>query len=207
MADTHESYLEQAIAGDSLALAALLKEFGPQVRRRIAGRIAPQLRSSFDEDDVMQVTYLEAFLRIDQFTPTGPNSFLAWLRRIAENNLRDAVKELNRGKRPPPQKRISAPRNDDSYVNLIGKLGASITSPSRHAAGQEAKQIIDSSLTHMPKDYQDVIRLYDLDNLSAPEVANEMERSVGAVYMLRARALDSLQGLLPSESKFFTRTP
>lgn len=206
MGNAHESVLKKAIAGDSPALAELLKEFGPQIRRRIAGRIAAHLRSSFDEDDVMQVTYLEAFLRIDQFTPTGPSSFQAWLRRIAENNLRDAVKELQRGKRPPPQKRVSAPRNDDSYINLIGRLGASITSPSRHAAGQEAKQIIDSSLGHMPKDYRDVIRLYDLENRSAPEVANEMERSVGAIYMLRARALDSLQGLLPSESKFFTRS-
>ncbi len=209
MADTNDRLLNKAVDGDPDALTELLREFGPQVRQRISGKIAAPHRSAFDEDDVMQVTYLEAFLRIDQFAPSGEKSFLAWLTRIAENNLRDAVKELQRGKRPPPRKRVTAQRQDPdgSYVTLLGKLGGTMTTPSRHAAGKEAKLLLDASLAHLPADYREVIRLYDLENLAATEVAKQMSRSIGAVYMLRARALDSLHGLLPSESKFFSRAP
>ena len=42
----------------------------------------------------MQVTYLEAFLRVTDFVPTGPNSFRLWLTRIAENNLRHYSRAL-----------------------------------------------------------------------------------------------------------------
>jgi len=86
------SLLQRAVEGDTAALRALLEHFGGEVRRRISGRIDKRWRASLDEDDVMQVTYLEVFLHIDQLTARDSASFLTWLTRIAENALRDAVR-------------------------------------------------------------------------------------------------------------------
>lgn len=165
----------------------------------------------------MQVTYLEAFLGIERFSPVrgaGPaGGFPAWLTRIAENNLRDAIKGLRRSKRPPRDRQISEGQGDDSYVSLLAMLSSSpsdprsASTPSRAAVRAEAEQILETSIKSLPPDYERVVRLYDLERLEIAEVARLMEKSLGSIYMLRARALARLRGLLPSESKFFTRTP
>jgi RNA polymerase sigma-70 factor (ECF subfamily) len=200
-----EALLAKAMSGDKDTQTALLREYGPQVRQRLVGKIAEYHRGAFDEDDVMQVTYLEAFLRFGQFSPRGSGSFLAWLTRIAENNLRDAVKELERAKRPPRTRQVKPKASDESYVTLVEILGATLTTPSRHAAAAEARQLLDRSIEKLPPDYREVIRQHDLEARSAKDVAKEMGRSIGAVYMLRARALEALVEMLPTESNFFTK--
>ena len=79
-----------------------------------------------------------------------------------------------------------------------------MTTPSAAAAGNEIRSALASVLERLPPDYATVIKLYDLQGRSASELAAELNRSEGAVYMLRARAHDRLRDLLPSESKFFS---
>ena len=112
--DTSEGdLLSAATAGDEEALTRLLARYGPQVRKTIAAKIGNRWSSVLDADDVMQVTYLEAFLRIGYFSTSGTGSFNAWLARIARNNLLDAVKALERSKRPPPEKRVGTSASED----------------------------------------------------------------------------------------------
>src|SRR5262245_50784441 len=84
----------QAVAGDESALSDLLVRCGPIVRAHIAPLISNAWHSVLEADDIMQVTYMEAFLRIGFFQSRGEGAFLAWLTSIARNNLRDAVREL-----------------------------------------------------------------------------------------------------------------
>lgn len=206
MAVDDSTLLEQAGRGDAAALRELLERYGGQVREQIGARIGPQWRTLIDADDVMQVTYLEAFLHIEQIAARDTAGFVAWMRRIAENNLRDAIKELERKKRPHPARRVAAPVGDDSYVALVEMLGITSATPSRQAATQETGHLIRSVLQQMPKDYRTVIQLYDLEGRDIADVAREMSRSPGAVHMLRARAHDRLRALLGSASDFFTDT-
>jgi len=197
-----ETLLSRAVAGDADALATLLERHGPQVRREL--RIGRKWQSVLSVDDVMQVTYLEAFLRIKNFTPQGEGSFQGWVRRIAENNARDAIKGLECAKRPAPQRQINVPAGDDSCVALLELLGGTTTTPSRGAALNEVRDILETAIRALPKDYQTVVRQYDLQGRSASEVASSMARSKGAVHMLLARAHIRLREMLGAESKFFT---
>ncbi|MEM7754403.1 MAG: sigma-70 family RNA polymerase sigma factor [Planctomycetota bacterium] len=199
--------LEQALAGDRNALIDLLESLGPRVRGRIAARIGPHHRSSIDEDDVMQVTYLEAVTRLASFRGGGSSGFLAWLSRLAENNLVDAIRMIEAEKRPNPKKRVRASRvspETDSMVALIEMVGVTSSAPSEGAAHDEVKRALDAVFARMPPDYAQVIMMYDLQGQPAAAVAAEMGRSEGAIYMLRARAHDRLRDELPSESKFFS---
>ncbi len=198
---------EQAAHGDRESLRALLQQFGSQVWSHIQGQIGKPWQSLVDADDVMQVTYIEAFLHIDRMTAREPAGFVAWLKRIAENNLRDAIKELDRKKRPSPTRRVQAPAGEDSYVALVDMLGVTSTTPSRAAAGREAGGLVRNILDRLPDDYRTVIQLYDLDCHPIQEVADRMERSQGAVHMLRARAHDRMKTLLGDESDFFSDAP
>jgi len=198
--------LSRVAEGDVDALRDLLERHGETVWNAIDGDIASHWRSMIDADDVMQVTYMEAFLQMQNLRAASAQSFVGWLRRIAQNNLRDAIKELERKKRPHPARRAHAPGGEDSYVTLVEMLGESGASPSRHVAREEAAEAIDSVLRQMPPDYAKVIRLYDLECREIDEAAEAMGRSAGAVHMLRARAHDRLRGLLGHETDFFTHT-
>lgn len=197
--------LTKATAGDRTAMTELLRRHGPTVRGRLSSKMSSVWQSALDPDDVMQVTYLEAFLRINTFVPRHEGSFLAWVSLIAENNLRDAIKELERQKRPNPRMRVQAAANQDSYVALVEMLGATMTTPSINVARNEIKGALDAALDKLPADYAKVIRMYDLEGRDAAEVGKELGRSTGAVYMLLARAHDRLKDVLGTESQFFTR--
>lgn len=199
-----QDVFEKAVRGDDDALRALLQRHGPQVRKAVSGKIGRQWQAVLDADDVMQVTYLEAFLQIDQLMARDPASFTRWLTRIAENNLRDAIKVRQRPKRPPPWKRVQAPGGEDSYVELLDLLGSDSRTPSRTAAKQEVVRIVDTALGELPADYGTVIRLYDLEGRPPADVAASMNRSVGAIHMLRSRAHVRLREMLGSSSNFFS---
>ncbi len=202
--ENEEQLVSRAVAGDEDALTDLLRLCGPIVRDRVKHRIGAQWRSAVDEDDVMQVTYLEAFLLINQFQPRGPGSFVAWLSHVAENNLRDAVRGLQAQKRPDPRRRVQPRGSTDSFVALVEMLGSTDSTPSRHAARDEASQFLETALGTLPPDYERVVRLYDLEGQSASDVAEQLGRSTGAIYMLRARAHERLKESLGTESQFFT---
>src|SRR5215468_5727754 len=103
MAQTpEETLLVWAVGGDEDALTTLLNSVAAQLHAETRARIGSKYSGVFDADDILQITFLEAFLRIGAFEPGPHVSFLAWLRRIAENNIRDAIRELERDKRPPP---------------------------------------------------------------------------------------------------------
>lgn len=203
MSDSQEQLLKSALSGDQKSLVALLEQVGPQVRAKIATKISSTWRTLVDEDDVMQVTYLEAVMRLTSFTG-GMAQFVGWLTRMAENNLIDAIRSLEAGRRPAPSKQIKKSREESSSA-LLQLLGATMTTPSIVAAKGEAGTLLDQALRTLPPDYEKVLRMYDLEGKEIGQAAKELGRSEGAVFMLRARALDRLRDALGSPANFFSQ--
>lgn len=197
-----EAQVSRAVMGDADALAALLERHGPPIGQSL--EIARKWQSVVSADDVMQVTYLETFLRISDFVYGGPGSFVAWLRRIAENNLRDAIREQQRAKRPDPARRVE-PNSQETYVQLVQILIGAGGTPSGAAATREAVDFLESALAKLPEDYETVIRLYELEGRAVREVAAVVGRSEGAVKMLLARARDHLRESMGSRSRYFSQ--
>lgn len=200
-----ENLLAEALKGDRGALIELLEALGPMVRARIEPKIGAHLKPLIEADDIMQVTYLEAVTRLDTFKSGGAKGFLAWVTRIAENNLTDAARAADAAKRPDPRKQITGGDAQSSMIAMVEHLGMTVTTPSRVAARGEAVGALERTLAKLPDDYARVIRLYDLEQWSAAEVGEEIGRTEGAVYMLRARAHDRLRELLGTESRYFTK--
>jgi RNA polymerase sigma-70 factor, ECF subfamily len=198
-----ETLLHNARNGDRGALADLLELVGPRVRARIEPKISPAMRTLLESDDVMQVTYMEVVLRLATFTGGGYGGFLAWVSRLAENNLIDAIRSLEAAKRFDPRKKIS-PKREESASAFINLLGMHSITPSRVAAKDEAGALLEVALRSLPPDYERVVRGHDLAGKPMSDLAAEMKRSEGAAYMLRARAHDRLKEILGSDSKFFS---
>lgn len=190
--------VRKAVAGDADALSRLLHQHGPEVQRNLS--ISRQWQSALEPADVMQVTYLEAFLRIDQFDLDRSEPFRGWLQRIAENNLRDAIRSLSRKKRRPTAPQTSPVSIADATTALLNRLAVSTKTPSHFARQKEQNDRLAVALDALPEDYATAVRLYDLQGLPIEDVARQLGRSTGAVHMLRARAYDRLRELLGAPS-------
>ena len=203
MIESEDELIDQAVAGDTSALTTLLEQHCGAVRATL--HVDQKWASVLDPDDVLQVTFLEAFLEIGKFQSSGSGAFLGWLNRIAQNNLRDAIRELGAVKRPPPGQRVGAGGQQDSASLLLANLGMTTTTPSQSAAGQEVRDAINKGIALLPPDYGTVVQLYDLDGKSIGDVATAMGRSTGAVHMLRTRAHEHLKEILGSDTAFFSQ--
>jgi RNA polymerase sigma-70 factor, ECF subfamily len=206
MTTSDDALINRAIGGDEAALTALLRSKGPQIRAALAGRIAPCFQSVLSEDDVMQVTYLEAFLGIGRAKPTSPESFCAWLAKIAENNLLNAIRALEAQKRFDPRKQIQPRPGGDSLGMLLDLLAGPGSTPSKGAARREASGLLETAIEQLGEAHRQVVRMYDLEGRSAAEVAAVMHRSEGAMFMLRARAHERLREILGASSDFFGKS-
>jgi RNA polymerase sigma-70 factor (ECF subfamily) len=194
--------IRRAVEGDLEALARLLEEHGPALRERLRGRIPAAHRAVLGEEDVLQVTYLEAFLRVASFTGGTGAAFASWLRAIAEHNLADALRGLERVKRPDARRRAG---DGEAAAELLEELGSPATTPSRAAARGEAQALLAEALAHLPADYARVVRLQDLEGRSIEQTAAELGRTRGAVHMLRQRAHDRLRERLGAPARFLSQ--
>jgi RNA polymerase sigma factor (sigma-70 family) len=65
----------------------------------------------------------------------------------------------------------------------------------------ETEGRLRQALASLPAAYREVVERYELGGESAREVARGLGRSVGAVFMIRARAIKRLLELLGSVSR------
>ena len=67
--------------------------------------------------------------------------------------------------------------------------------------------MLQAALAKLPSDYRLAIEAYDLGGRTIEEVAASLDRSPGAVHMLRLRAHRMLAEVLGTGSKYFSRSP
>ena len=205
--DSDVELLARAQRGDHEAVGELLERHGPHVRSSLANAIPKRYSSLLTLDDVMQQTYMDAFLDLAKFHAQDAPAFAAWLTKLARRNLVDAMRMLRAEKRGGSRHRIEPDASGDSFVSLFDFLGGISRTPSRDAAVTESRLAIQQAMPQLPNTYQEVIRRYDLEGHPIDEVAKHLGRSTGATYMLRARALERLAEILGSASRYFSDAP
>ena len=205
MKPSDENLLERAAGGEREALVALLKRHAATARQAVGGRIPQRWQSLLSEDDVIQQTYADAVAYVGQFDGREEAAFAAWLATIARRNLSDAVKMLEREKRGGDRRRVEPRGRDESVLALCDVLAGTGGTPSGNAAREEARAALQRAIDELPEAYARVVTMYDLDQQPVQDVAQALERSPGAVFMLRARAHERLHEIMGGTSKYFGR--
>ena len=152
----------------------------------------------------MQQTYADAFGGLSRFVSDREPSFRRWLGLLARRNLTKAVRALEAEKRGGNRRRVEASGSDPSFAALHELLASTGSTPSRRVAATEAKIALQDAIRQLPEDYARVVRMYDLEGRAVREVADAMERSPGAVFMLRARAHQLLHEIMGATGDFFS---
>ena len=196
--------VKRARAGDRSALGDLLLQHGPKIRRRLRGAIPKRWQALLSIDDVLQQTYVDAFLDFGDYAGSSPEAFNGWLSTMARRNLYDAIRMLSAAMRGGDRTRLTQAMSDESFVVLSELATHTDSSPSRTASKGEIRTFIEDALQRLPPDYRQAVVLFELEGLGAERVAEVLSRSTGAVYMLRARALDRLASILGPASKYLS---
>jgi RNA polymerase sigma-70 factor (ECF subfamily) len=128
-------------------------------------------------DDVLQEAWLTAVRRIDAFDPAaGP--FLAWLRGIAANVLRNRFRKKEVIPRP---QEVAEPADAE-------------------ALRRERAEKVAEALASLPEQYEMVLRMKYLEGLPVAQIAERRGESLKACESLLSRAREAFRSAYPEEA-------
>ncbi len=167
--------LERARAGDRTAQDILLARYRPVLARWAHGRLPPGCRDLNETPDLVQMTLIRAYRNLDRFELRHEGAFLAYLRQILHNQVRD---EIRRFKRLPPRTELRDDIPDGGPLPLEDRIG------------REAVERYEAALMRLPEEYRVAILLRVEMGYSYERVAEAMQRSTAnAARLLVRRAI------------------
>jgi RNA polymerase sigma factor (sigma-70 family) len=170
--------LELIRAGDPAATERLVNRCLPALRRWAHGRLPGRARGMVDTDDLVQVSVLRALDQVGRFEPRREGAFLAYLRRILLNSVRD---EIRRARRRPGAEELS----EDLVDAAPGVI--------EEVIGREIVESYEAALAVLSEAQQEAVILRVEFGYSYPEIAEATgSPSANAARMTVARALARL---------------
>jgi RNA polymerase sigma-70 factor (ECF subfamily) len=187
----------RAKGGDGDALGRLLEMYRRYLALLARLQISRRLQGKVDSADVVQDVMLEAHRNLALFRGSTEGEFISWLRQILADRLANLVRHYRGTKRRDVRlEREMAAAVDDSSRVLDSGLMARQSSPSERAAHREQAVLLADALDQLPDDQREVLVLRHLEELTFPEVAARMDRTVDSVKGLWTRGLDRLRRIL-----------
>jgi len=176
--------LRQAKDGKPEALDLLYERVAVRLLAFIRLRLGRTLRSQLESRDILQATLLKSFEHFAQFEQSDTGSLMAWLARIAENEIRDRADFHARQRRDA---RLEVPLETGQLP-----VPASMRSVLSELILDERAQQIEAALEGIEPHYREVIVLRSYEELSFREIGARLGKSEDACRMLYARAMAAL---------------
>lgn len=189
--------LTLARAGDVGARGALLDGYRNYLDLLARVEIGRRLQNKVDTADVVQETFLEAHHHLAAFRGSTNAEFVAWLRSILAGKIANLVRHYVATQARDIRREQNLEINLDQSSRLIDRgLMAIESTPSQQVMRHEQGLQLAEALARLPSDYREVVVLRHLEELTFPEVAERMQRTVDSVQKLWVRALARLRLLM-----------
>jgi RNA polymerase sigma-70 factor (ECF subfamily) len=160
-------------------------------------QVAPHLAGKIDLSGVVQQTVWEA---TQAAQPGGEDrQWLAWLRRLLANNLRDEIRKVSAARRDVRREQSLEAALDASSARVEALLVSQASSPSKHAVRGERLNRLAVAMSELPDDQRVAIELHHLQGLPLSVAADQLGRSKEAVASLLYRALKRLKKQLHAD--------
>jgi RNA polymerase sigma-70 factor, ECF subfamily len=170
---------ERIRAGDGSARDALFARYLPVLRRWAHGRLPARARGLADTDDLVQVTLIRALNRLGEFEPRREGAFLAYLRHVLLNGVRE---ELRRAARRPSG-------DDEATAHVVDPAPSVV----EQAIGRDTLGRYETALLRLTEEQREATILRLEYDFSYPEIAEALGKTTAnAARMLVARALVTL---------------
>jgi len=139
-----------------------------------------------DANDIVQDTFVKAFVNLDRFDEDYP--FYPWLHRIAINTTLNYRTRRSRI-------RDTFASSEDNEANQISSIQEN---PLQAVLEGEFKDKVATALEQLPFDQRMVFIMRTSDELSYQEISEQLDISIGTVMSRLARARARLKELLQS---------
>jgi RNA polymerase sigma-70 factor (ECF subfamily) len=168
--------------GDEAARNRLFHRYYAKLRAVAHGRLAPYQRTLADTDDLVQNTLHKAFRRLEQFEYRGEGAFLAYLRKILQNEILLAARKVAR------QRTDGAP--DDEYLDPR-------ETPSDVVARLQTFERYEQALGRLTETQRQAVIMRIDFGLSYQEIADALGKpTANAAHMFVARAVARVARLM-----------
>ena len=139
--DSTSVLISRAREGNDVARNRLASRYYAALKRWAHGRLPTRARGLLDTDDLVQSALYRGFSKLDGFEDRGDGAFLAYVRQILLNKIRDEARRVARqpmqeevdhtiaSDEPAPLERLIEKERLSSYENALATL-----SPSRREA-------------------------------------------------------------------------
>lgn len=170
--------LVRARDGDRGARELLAGRYYTILRRFAHGRLPSSARGMLETDDLVQNTVMKALDHLDRFEPRREGAFLAYLRRILINQVRDEMRRVSRAPaHQPASETIDDPR----------------PAPLEELVGRETIERFESALGELRDKEQEAVILRVELGMSHQEIADALGiRSANAARMYVSRSIAAL---------------
>jgi RNA polymerase sigma-70 factor (ECF subfamily) len=180
--ETTATLLSLIRGGDAAAKERLLSRIYRPLLRFAHGRLPARARDLTDTEDLVQVAMLRALDHIEGFDPRREGAFLAYLRNILLNLVRDEARRV--GRRPGQEE-------------LGENLAASDPSPLEEAVGRDALDRYDEALAKLTEGQREAVMLRVEMGYTYAQIAEAMSLiSEDAARMMTTRAIARLAKLM-----------
>jgi RNA polymerase sigma-70 factor, ECF subfamily len=178
--------LNRARGGDIEAREELFERFIPVLRRWAHRRLPLHARDLNDTADLVQITLMRALNRIGEFEARGEGAFLAYLRRILLNVVRE---EIRRSTRRGPH---------ESLEETLASPYASLTD---QVVGLEQMERYQRALETLDEEQQQAVILRLEFGYSYQQISEALGKpSSDAARMTVVRAIQELAQLIDDDN-------
>jgi RNA polymerase sigma-70 factor, ECF subfamily len=176
--------LRRALAGDACAWNDFFREIRKYLHAEVRKVLGPNVAGPLDRSVVVQSTLRRVWERIGEQFPDGPEDaalgrFIAWVSTIVRNRCWEEWRRQGRQRARAAGsaiEEVAEPRPWDQDVKRD------------HLATELA-----AALARLPDKRRQVVELFWFEGLSDAEISERLGCSVGAVRVIRFRALRELQ--------------
>ncbi len=176
--------LRRAREGQTEALEALYERVAGRLLAFIRLRLGRTLRAQLESRDILQATLLKSFEHLSQFEQGDGASLMAWLAKIAENEIRDRADYHNRQRRDA---RRETPL-ETAHAGVAATMRSALTQLILDERGERLEHALEALESH----HREVIILRSFEELSFREIGARLGKTEDACRMLFARAMAAL---------------
>lgn len=150
---------------------------------RLMGYLVARVRDRATAEDLLEATFIE-LLRKGHTIVGGPAAIKVWLFRSAYFNALDHIRKVRR-------------RHEDIVDDFSGfDVEEDTDGPDEIALRNERRRIVRAAMAHLSEDQRAVLQMRYVAELTAPEVAEVLGKTEGAVRSLQHRGERALARLL-----------
>ena len=179
--------IEALLRGDQRAFEHLVVSESPRLFRVIM-RI---LNDEAEAENVLQETFLQAYLGLDTFRKES--KFTTWLYAIGINLARASFRK---SKRLSSLDEHDIDRMQPTFSRGMFSQTFEQWNPQQLAEKSERQRVVHDAIDQLPDDYRTVVILRDIEEHSTDDVSKMLDISGGAVRVRLHRARQALRSML-----------